>query len=89
MIQSMTAFARTVGEGDWGNAVIELRSVNHRYLDISIRFPEMLTSIEGPIREKVRKMLNRGKLEVNLRFKPGPAVTANLKINETNEIKRN
>ena len=67
MTQSMTAFARndiTVGNVDIS---LELRSVNHRYLDISIRAPEDVREIEQTLRELVSHKLGRGKVELNIR----------------------
>src|SRR5947207_973445 len=69
MIQSMTAFARHEGRGDWGSAVWELRSVNHRYLDINMRLPEMFFSLEPIVREHLRTKIQRGKIECQLRFR--------------------
>lgn len=46
MIRSMTAFASAESESEHGNLSIELRSVNHRYLEISPRLPEDLRSFE-------------------------------------------
>jgi hypothetical protein len=46
MIRSMTAFARQEARGTWGNLVWELRSVNHRFLEVSVRLPEEMRSIE-------------------------------------------
>ena len=44
MISSMTAFARKENQGEWGALQLELRSVNHRYLEVSPRLPEELRS---------------------------------------------
>ncbi len=68
MVSSMTAFARLEESGDWGRAVWEIRTVNHRYLDISIRLPEELRVLEGSVREHVSEQLKRGKVECNLRY---------------------
>ena len=68
MVSSMTAFARLEESGDWGHAVWEIRTVNHRYLDISIRLPEELRVLEGSVREHVSEQLKRGKVECNLRY---------------------
>jgi uncharacterized protein (TIGR00255 family) len=67
MVASMTAFARQTGEGDWSQSVWELRSVNHRYLDISIKLPEGLRGLESLVRERISACLNRGKIECTLR----------------------
>lgn len=68
MISSMTAFARVEAQGDFGSAVWELRGVNHRYLEVSIRLPDTLYSLESAIREKIRDYVQRGKIECSLRY---------------------
>ncbi len=68
MIRSMTAFARSTAQTEWGDVCWELRSVNHRYLEISTRLPEELRQLEAPIRERISKALQRGKIDCNLRF---------------------
>ncbi len=67
MIRSMTAFARMAGEQAETCLVWELRSVNHRYLDVTVRLPEELRALEPQVREKVTRKLGRGKLECQLR----------------------
>ncbi|MFT5451174.1 MAG: hypothetical protein ACI9N9_000658 [Enterobacterales bacterium] len=83
MIYSMTAFARVSENIDIGNVQWEIRSVNQRFLDLNFRFPEVLRHLEMPIREKVRKKLNRGKLDINLRFTATDNVASSLAINES------
>lgn len=83
MIYSMTAFARVSENIDIGNVQWEIRSVNQRFLDLNFRFPEVLRHLEMPIREKVRKKLNRGKLDINLRFTTTDNVASSLAINES------
>ena len=68
MIQSMTAFAREATQGDFGHLICEIRSINHRYLEVSIYLPDALRALEMPIREQIRKYLNRGKVECNFRY---------------------
>ncbi len=70
MIRSMTAFARQEHEADWGALTWELRSVNHRYLEVSLRLPDELRSLETAVRERAARRLGRGKLDCNLRYKP-------------------
>jgi uncharacterized protein (TIGR00255 family) len=67
MIKSMTAYARQEVKLDWGTMAIELRSVNHRFLDLSIKMPDELRAIEMPIREHIKARLQRGKLDVFIR----------------------
>ena len=47
MIRSMTSFARCEAQGDWGSLQLELRSVNHRYLELNLRMPEELRVLLG------------------------------------------
>lgn len=69
MIRSMTAFARATGEQAGAELTWELRSVNHRYLDVSVRLPEELRGLEPAVRERVSARLGRGKLECALRYR--------------------
>ena len=82
MINSMTAFARSSEEQVWGSIVWELRSVNHRYLDVVIKLPEELRSIENEIRKRLNSAIKRGKVECNLRFKATDNQQANFNVNE-------
>lgn len=68
MTYSMTAFARKDVRADWGTASWEIRSVNQRYLEAYLRLPESFRSFDPVIREKLRAKLNRGKVEIQLRF---------------------
>lgn len=68
MAYSMTAFARQELVRDWGTLTLELRSVNHRYLDVSMRMPEDFRNLELKIREKISAKLARGKVDVGLKF---------------------
>jgi len=70
---SMTAFARIDRATDWGDIVWELRTVNHRYLELSPRLPEVLRALEPKIRDAANKVLTRGKVDLNLRFQPSAA----------------
>jgi uncharacterized protein (TIGR00255 family) len=70
MTKSMTGFARVENESAIGRLTIELRAVNHRYLEISPHLPEELRRFEGDIRRAIQKHLARGKINCNVRFKP-------------------
>jgi uncharacterized protein (TIGR00255 family) len=76
MTQSMTAFARQQAEHEWGTLVWEIRSVNHRYLETSLRLPESLRSAETICRDLLRKNLSRGKIDAHLKFTPNPAASS-------------
>jgi uncharacterized protein (TIGR00255 family) len=81
MIASMTAFGRIEEQGEWGHAVLEIRTVNHRYLETSLRIPEDIRMLENKIRERISKRLKRGKVDCNLRFEAGESVTGAISIN--------
>jgi len=72
MIYSMTGYA--VAARELENAVLnmELRSVNHRYLDIQFRLPDELRAIEPALREALTAQLNRGKVECRVSYTPTP-----------------
>ncbi len=82
MTNSMTAFASSGEEQPWGSIVCELRTVNHRYLDISIKLPEELRALENPIRSRLTERLKRGKLECVLRYRAQPVAESGMQINE-------
>ncbi len=70
MIKSMTGYARTQSENEAYTAVVELRSVNHRYLDVKVRAPSSVASLETKIRDRVTARLGRGKVDVSVQLKP-------------------
>ncbi|MEJ2060906.1 MAG: YicC family protein [Gammaproteobacteria bacterium] len=82
MFKSMTGFARIERETPWGSLVWELRSVNHRYLEISLRMAEEFRAMENGLREAAREKLARGKVEASLRFSPTLGAESKLTLNE-------
>ena len=78
----MTAYARQEIKGDWGTAVWEIRSVNQRYLETYIRLPEQFRSLEAVLRERLRKKLQRGKVEVFLKYTANPSAVSQLTVNK-------
>ncbi len=81
MIQSMTAFARKDLQVEWGTLSWELRTVNHRYLDLHFRLPEEFRAIENEARELLRNRLARGKVECFLRFSPDAQPNQSIELN--------
>ncbi len=67
MISSMTAFASKSIQEKWGSITIEIRSLNHRFLDISFRLPELLRYLEMDFRTHAQSVLARGKIECTFR----------------------
>jgi uncharacterized protein (TIGR00255 family) len=69
MIRSMTGFARRERQDPWGALVCELRTVNHRYLEISLRLPDELKTLDNDIRQTITAALRRGKIDANVYLK--------------------
>ncbi len=67
-IASMTAFARKTVESPLGSLVCELRSVNHRYLDLNLYLPDTLRNYEKILRELLQQNLSRGKVDLSIKF---------------------
>jgi uncharacterized protein (TIGR00255 family) len=68
MILSMTGYANTSADASSGTVSLELRAVNHRYLDIQLRMPEEFRVFEGPLRELISAQLQRGKVECRINY---------------------
>lgn len=68
MPNSMTAYSQTSKQTAIGDFDCELRSVNHRYLDIAFRLPEELRSSEVDLRALISKSLDRGRLDCSIRY---------------------
>jgi uncharacterized protein (TIGR00255 family) len=69
MIRSMTAYASAERTGPAGVLACELRTVNHRYLELSPRLPDELRSQESALRERIAAKLSRGKVDVTVRLR--------------------
>mgnify|MGYP001812664035 FL=1 len=83
MIKSMTAFAREEQRSELGELTWEIRSVNHRYLEVFVRLPEEFRALETLVREKVGQSLSRGKVECVLRYKSTGSAATQLSVNES------
>ncbi len=82
MTASMTAFGRTEVTDEIGYILWEIRSVNHRYLEISTRLPEDLRMLEASVRERVSSRIKRGKVDCTLKFEPAIAADKELSLNK-------
>jgi uncharacterized protein (TIGR00255 family) len=74
MIRSMTGFARRERQFPWGLLAWELKTVNHRFLEMGCRLPEEFRVGEAEFRQAIAASVRRGKIECSLHFRP--AVTA-------------
>ncbi|MDR3416082.1 MAG: YicC family protein [Nevskia sp.] len=75
MIRSMTGYARAEQQGTWGRLSWELRSVNHRYLDVQFKLPDEFRVLEPDLRALATSRLGRGKVEAALRYSREAATT--------------
>lgn len=82
MILSMTGYAIASQELAGGVLSVELRAVNHRYLDLSLRLPDELRLIENQLREKLAGRVSRGKLECRVGFAARADTQPKLQVNQ-------
>ena len=68
MIKSMTGFGRGEYSTDGREYCVEIKTINHRYLDINVRLPRQYSFFEDYIRKTISKAISRGKVEVNVQF---------------------
>ncbi|HET6631625.1 MAG TPA: YicC/YloC family endoribonuclease [Rhodanobacteraceae bacterium] len=80
MIRSMTAYANAEASGPAGTLACELRTVNHRYLDISPRLPDELRRFEPQLRERIAARLSRGNVDVTVRARADDGAGARLQV---------
>ena len=82
MIRSMTAFATCERAVAGGQLACELRAVNHRFLELSVRAPEELRPAESALRERVAQRVTRGKVDLSFRLRSDDAARGELVVNE-------
>ena len=81
MVRSMTGFGRAEVVENNRRYTVELKSVNHRYLDLSVKSPRALACLEGNVRAEIKKYLTRGKVDVFISYENLDETTAELKYN--------
>lgn len=81
MIASMTGYGRSATQQEWGQAIWELRSVNHRYLDLSFKMPDNFREWEQEWRSLANNYIHRGKVECHLTFIPSEQSAPILQLN--------
>jgi uncharacterized protein (TIGR00255 family) len=82
MIASMTGFARREVASPFGSLVCELRSVNHRFLDATLRMPDSCRGIEPELRQALSRTLKRGKVDGTVSLRGGDTAAGGLEIDE-------
>ncbi len=82
MIRSMTGFGRGEHHHENRKFTVEMKAVNHRYFDVSIKMPKKLNFFETAIRSELKKYVQRGKVDLFITYEDFSEETAALKYNE-------
>lgn len=82
MIASMTGFARETVETEFGLLSIELRSINHRYLETYFKLPDIIRPLEPSLRDQLQGKLKRGKIEIMMRLESTGTSSESLEFND-------
>ena len=80
-IRSMTGFANAAGECGGKRINLDIRAVNHRYLDVQFKMPDELRHLEAALRERVAETAQRGKIECRIQVRQAAATGAALSLN--------
>jgi uncharacterized protein (TIGR00255 family) len=82
MIKSMTGFASRTHELDQASIGVTVRSVNHRYLDVQVRVPQLLAQMESRLRSLVQRRMARGRVELSVSVQARQVPTVDVELNE-------
>jgi uncharacterized protein (TIGR00255 family) len=82
MIYSMTGFSALAMEADFGSLALEIRSVNHRYLDLQLKVPDEMRMLEPMLREAIATQVTRGKIDCRI------SITARNTANTTAQLNK-
>ncbi len=83
MVYSMTAYAQKEEMTPWGKLQWELRSVNHRYLEVSTRLADDFRLLESEVKTVINRSIKRGKVYCQLNFEPMETQSQQIHINQT------
>jgi uncharacterized protein (TIGR00255 family) len=81
MIKSMTGFASLTRDDERGVLGITIRAVNHRFLDLQVRLPQVLASLEPRLRSAVQTRIARGRVEISVSLQPRQAAPPEVELN--------
>lgn len=81
MVKSMTGFGRSEHTDEKRVVTVEIKSVNHRYCDVSVRMPRRYSFAEEKIKSTVKQVIRRGKVEVSITVENTAADDVNIKLN--------
>ena len=82
MIKSMTGFGRGKYENEGRTYNVEIKAVNHKYSDISIKLPRFLNCLEDGIRKKISANVSRGKIDVFITFENYSSIGTEIRLNK-------
>lgn len=82
MIKSMTGFGRCEIEEDNRKITVEIKSVNHRYLDVNVKLPKKLSFFESAVRNLIKEYIQRGKADIFITCEDFNEANFSLKYNE-------
>lgn len=82
MAKSMTGYGRGEARDGGFGLIVELRALNHRYLDLVIRMPKELASFEDMVRKQIKEVLSRGRIEVYVTVQETVNTTRSVEIDE-------
>ena len=84
MIKSMTGFGRGKYENEGREYIVEIKSVNHKYSDVSVKLPRQISYLEENVRKEITKKISRGKIDVFVTMQDysdkGKAININTEI---------
>ena len=86
-MRSMTGYGKASAALDGRNVSIELKSVNHRFLDINVNLPRQLGFVENSVRKAIENRLSRGRVEVNLYYRNERSDSRDVLLNEALALK--
>lgn len=88
MPKSMTGFSRAEVKEDWGTITCELKSVNHRFLDVYFRLPDTLRELEIEFRSQIKGALSRGKIDCSIQLQviSGQDAGINLDLEKASQV---
>jgi len=80
MIKSMTGYGTAERDLPLGKVAVEVRSINHKYLDISLRLPRGLFTLESKVRDLVKKRISRGRVDLIMRIDPSTSTVPRYRL---------
>ncbi len=82
MVKSMTGYGKGAAENADAKVTIEMKSVNHRYLDLSIKLPKKLNFLEQAVRNKISSTISRGKVDLYITLEEHSDASYQVSVNE-------